>query len=46
VAKASVAQVDLGGRRVFLRVDFNVPLDGARITDDTRITATLPTVRH
>ncbi len=44
MAKLVVDQVDLAGKRVFLRADFNVPLDGARVTDDTRITAVLPTM--
>jgi len=44
VAKLVVDQVDVTGKRVFLRADFNVPLDGARVTDDTRITAVLPTL--
>jgi phosphoglycerate kinase len=44
VAKLVVDQLDLGGKRVFLRADFNVPLDGGRVTDDTRITAVLPTL--
>jgi phosphoglycerate kinase len=44
VAKLVVDQLDLSGKRVFLRADFNVPLEGARVTDDTRITAVLPTL--
>jgi phosphoglycerate kinase len=45
MSKLSIRDLDLNGRRVFLRVDFNVPLDGARVTDDTRIRETLPTLK-
>ncbi len=44
MAKLVVDQLDLSGKRVFLRADFNVPVEGTRVTDDTRITAVRPTI--
>jgi phosphoglycerate kinase len=46
VRKLTIADLELGGKRVFLRADLNAPLEGGAVAEDTRLRAVIPTIEH